>query len=62
MDPSNLLSQIDQLDDDIDDLEEAVEPLIQEALAVTSSKLPVLDKAKLYVLTTYAIESLLFCE
>jgi exosome complex protein LRP1 len=35
---------------------------LKSALSETSSKLPLLDKAKLYVLVTYAIESMLFCE
>lgn len=62
MDPSNLLSQLEQLDDEIDDLEESLEPLLKKAFSETTSKLPLLDKAKLYVLVTYAIESVLFCE
>jgi len=61
MDTSNVLSLIEQLDDEVDDLEECLEPLISTALSETSHKLPLLDKAKLYVLVTYAIESLLFC-
>lgn len=62
MDSSKILSLVDQLDDEIDDLEEALAPLIKTALSETTSKLPLLDKAKLYVLVTYAIESMLFCE
>lgn len=61
MDANNILSLLQQLDDEIDDLEDALEPLIQPAIAETASKLPVLDKAKLYILVTYAIESVLFC-
>lgn len=61
MDSSKVLSLLDQLDDEVDDLEEALTPLLKAALAETSSKLPLLDKAKLYTLVTYAIESLLFC-
>ncbi|TVY21598.1 Exosome complex protein [Lachnellula arida] len=60
MDSSKVLSLLDQLDDEVDDLEEALAPLLKAALAETSSKLPLLDKAKLYTLVTYAIESLLF--
>jgi exosome complex protein LRP1 len=62
MDSSKVLSLLEQLDDEVDDLEEALAPLLKRALAETSSKLPLLDKAKLYTLVTYAIESLLFCE
>lgn len=62
MDTSKVLSLVEQLDDEVDDLEEALEPLLKTALSETSSKLPLLDKAKLYVLVTYAIESILFCK
>jgi len=60
MDSSKVLSLLEQLDDEVDDLDEALSPLLKSALSETSSKLPLLDKAKLYVLVTYAIESLLF--
>ncbi|PMD14370.1 hypothetical protein NA56DRAFT_650948 [Hyaloscypha hepaticicola] len=60
MDSSKVLSLLETLDDEIDDLEEALSPLLKAALSETSSKLPLLDKAKLYVLVTYAIESMLF--
>lgn len=62
MDASNVLELIDQLDDDVDDLEESLAPLLKVALSDSASKLPLLDKAKLYVLVTYAIESILFGE
>jgi exosome complex protein LRP1 len=62
MDSSNVLALLEQLDDEIDDLEESLAPLLKTALSETASKLPLLDKAKLYVLVTYAIESMLFCE
>ena len=62
METSTLLSLVDNLDDTIDDLEESLEPLLAAtALSATTKKLPVLDKAKLYVLVVYAVESLLFC-
>ncbi|PSS12464.1 hypothetical protein M430DRAFT_72711, partial [Amorphotheca resinae ATCC 22711] len=60
MDKTNVLSLIEQLDDEIDNLEESLAPLVKTALSETASKLPLLDKAKLYVLVTYAIESILF--
>ena len=56
-----LMSLVDDLDDDLDDLEESLAPLLEPALVKTASKYPVLDRAKLYVLVTYAIESMLFC-
>lgn len=62
MDSSKVLSLLETLDDEIDDLEESLSPLLKSALSETSSKLPLLDKAKLYVLVTYTIESTLFCE
>lgn len=62
MDSTKVLGLLDQLDDEIDDLEESLTPLITTALSDTTSKLPLLDKAKLYVLVTYAIESILFCK
>lgn len=62
MDSSKVVDLLDQLDDEIDDLEESLAPLLKTALSETTSKLPLLDKAKLYVLVTYAIESMLFCK
>lgn len=62
MDSVDLVPLLEQLEDNIDDLEDALEPLLKAALSETAAKLPLLDKAKLYVLVTYAIESILFCE
>jgi len=56
------MSLLETLDDEIDDLEESLQPLLKTALSDSASKLPLLDKAKLYVLVTYAIESMLFCK
>ncbi len=61
MDTTDIAPLIEQLDDNIDDLEEALDPLLKGALSITAGKLPLLDKAHLYVLVTYAIESILFC-
>lgn len=52
---------IERLDSHIDGLEEALEPLLANLEGI-SSQLPLLDKAKLFSLTAYAIESLLFCK
>ncbi|KAK2758051.1 hypothetical protein FQN54_004457 [Arachnomyces sp. PD_36] len=60
METPSILPLIEQLEYDIDDLEEALQPLLQNSLSAITQKLPVLDKAKLYVLLTYAIESLIF--
>lgn len=62
MDSKKLADLVDQLDDNIDDLEESLEPLLSTAFSAATNKLPVLDRAKLYVLVTYTIESLLFCK
>lgn len=61
MENPDLVPLLEQLDDDIDDLEEVLAPLLQYALSSTAGKLPLLEKAHLYVLVTYAIESILFC-
>lgn len=62
MESSKILSLLEQLDEEVDDLEDALAPLLKTVLSDTASKLPLLDKAKLYVLATYAIESIMFCE
>ncbi|KAI9795476.1 MAG: hypothetical protein M1833_007006 [Piccolia ochrophora] len=53
---------LDQLDDDIDNLVGSLSPLANHDLVETAAKLPLLDKAKLYVFVTYAIENVLFCK
>jgi exosome complex protein LRP1 len=60
MNSAELLTLIDDLEGDIDDVEEQLDPLLIEPLSTTTKKLPLLDKAKLYVTVVYAIESLLF--
>lgn len=57
-----MVSLLHDLDDNVDDLEEALAPFSSGSLMHTASKLPLLDKAQLYVLVTYAIESILFCK
>ena len=61
MDTSTLISLLEDLEENIDDLEESLEPLLETAFTVTTKKLPLLDRAKLYTLIVYSIESLLFC-
>ncbi|KAH8171617.1 sas10/Utp3/C1D family protein [Sarocladium implicatum] len=58
-DVKDITPTLERLDDQIDDLEDALEPLL-ENLEELSSQLPLLDKAKLFSLTAYAIESMLF--
>ncbi|TRX88394.1 hypothetical protein FHL15_010707 [Xylaria flabelliformis] len=59
MDPANILPVLERLDDAVDNLDDALQPLANSMTDV-ASKLPLLDKAKLYVLMTYSIESMLF--
>ncbi|KAI1379997.1 Sas10/Utp3/C1D family-domain-containing protein [Hypoxylon crocopeplum] len=59
MDPTNISPQLDRLDDELDNLEEVLQPILANVSDV-ANKLPLLDKAKLYVLATYSIESMLF--
>lgn len=61
MEFTDLAPLVELLEDNIDDLEEALEPVLKSALSDTAGKLPLLDRAHLYVLVTYAIESILFC-
>jgi len=58
-DVKDITPELDRLDSQLDDLEEAMKPLLGN-LQEISSQLPLLDKAKLYSLTAYSIESLLF--
>ncbi|EAW21918.1 putative exosome-associated protein [Aspergillus fischeri NRRL 181] len=60
MEAADLLPLLEQLDDNVDDLEEALKPILESPVSETSNKLPVLDKAKFHVLVTYALESLIF--
>ncbi|KAF4220724.1 hypothetical protein CNMCM8980_007152 [Aspergillus fumigatiaffinis] len=60
MEAADLLPLLEQLDDNVDDLEEALRPILESPVSETSNKLPVLDKAKFHVLVTYALESLIF--
>lgn len=60
MDTADLYPLVEDLTSNVDDLEESLAPLLKTALSHSTSKLPLLDKAKLYVLATYALESILF--
>ncbi|KAL0937948.1 Sas10/Utp3/C1D family protein [Colletotrichum truncatum] len=55
----DMAQDLDKLDVHIDSLEDALKPLISD-LPEMSNELPLLDKAKMFALTAYAIESLLF--
>lgn len=60
MDVPDITPSLEKLNVDLDQLEAALKPVLGDVGDV-SSKLPLLDKAKLYVMVTYAIESMLFC-
>ncbi|RAL10562.1 Sas10/Utp3/C1D family protein [Aspergillus homomorphus CBS 101889] len=60
MDATDLLPLLEQLDDNIDDLQEILQPVLDSSVVKASNNLPVLDKAKFHVLVTYALESLIF--
>lgn len=60
MDQTDLTPLLATLSTSITTLESTLQPLLNTPISTTASTLPLLDKAKLYVLTTYAIESLLF--
>lgn len=62
MEATDLVPLLEALDDDIDGLEGALAPLTKTALTDAASRLPLLDQAQLYVLVTYAIETILFCQ
>lgn len=51
---------VEDLSVNLDDLETSLTPLLNQALSTTTSRLPLLDKAKICILAAYAIESLLF--
>ncbi|CAM1501624.1 Fc.00g036080.m01.CDS01 [Cosmosporella sp. VM-42] len=58
-DVKDLTPDLDRLDVQLDDLEDTLQPLLSNLEGI-ASQLPLLDKAKLFSLTAYAIESLLF--
>lgn len=60
MDSSDVKELVEDMGGSIDDLEASLAPLLNATLSSSTSKLPLLDKAKLYVLATYAIDSVLF--
>ncbi|AEO54831.1 hypothetical protein MYCTH_2297887 [Thermothelomyces thermophilus ATCC 42464] len=59
MDVSDITPQLDQLEQDLSRAEKSLAPLLGD-IGDISSKLPLLDKAKLYVLVSYTVEALLF--
>ena len=61
LDAPDITPLLEDFKTNIDKLETGLKPLLEQDLSETLSKLPVLDKAKLYCLLTYAIESMLSC-
>lgn len=61
MDVSDVTPQLEQLEEELSKAQDTLKPLLGD-IGDISNKLPLLDKAKLYVLVAYTIESLLFCE
>ncbi|KAJ6789486.1 hypothetical protein PWT90_00287 [Aphanocladium album] len=58
-DVKDITRDLDKLDSRLDNLEDALAPLLGDIDEI-SSQLPLLDKAKLFSLAAYSIESLLF--
>lgn len=59
-DVKDITPDLNKLDSQLDGLEEVMKPLLGNLQEMTS-QLPLLDKAKLFSLTAYSIETLLFC-
>ncbi|KAK4130144.1 hypothetical protein BT67DRAFT_445996 [Trichocladium antarcticum] len=59
MDVSDVTPQLEQLEEELSKAQDTLKPLLGD-IGDISNKLPLLDKAKLYVLVAYTIESLLF--
>ena len=60
MDTASLNELLATFDTSADELENTLTPLLSKPLSTLTTKLPLLERAKLYTLTTYAILSLLF--
>lgn len=61
MDVTDVTPQLDRLEEELGKAKETLQPLLGD-IGDISTKLPLLDRAKLYVLVSYTIESLLFCQ
>lgn len=61
MDVVDLQPAVERLEENVDDLEEALQKILGSSLEETSRKLPLLDRAKLHVWVTYTLETLLHC-
>ncbi|KAF3917875.1 hypothetical protein ABW20_dc0107376 [Dactylellina cionopaga] len=57
---SELWPALDDFEDNTEAIQETLKPLLEQNLPKHASMLPLMDKAKLYIMTTYALESLIF--
>ncbi|KAF3318375.1 hypothetical protein TWF173_007789 [Orbilia oligospora] len=57
---SELWPALDDFEDSVDAISETLKPLLEQNLPKHASRLPLFDKAKLYIITTYALETLLY--
>jgi exosome complex protein LRP1 len=60
MDLPDIEPLLEELTDNIEDLEDALRPMLSGPLIETAGKLPMLDRAKLNTLTAYSILSITF--
>ena len=57
---AHITELIDQLDDNLDNLQDALKTIMTKSLTEIAAEHSLLDRAKLYIMVTYAIESVLF--
>ncbi|KAK6536610.1 hypothetical protein TWF281_000837 [Arthrobotrys megalospora] len=57
---SELWPALDDFEDNVEAISKTLKPLLEQNLPKHASMLPLFDKAKLYIITTYALESLLY--
>ncbi|KAK6503136.1 hypothetical protein TWF481_008171 [Arthrobotrys musiformis] len=57
---SELWPALDDFEDSVDAISQTLKPLLEQNLPKHASMLPLFDKAKLYIITTYALETLLY--
>ena len=62
METADIGPLLEDFEGNIDELEDIFQPFLQSSVPHNTNRLPLLDRAKTYVLITYAIESILFCE
>jgi hypothetical protein len=61
MDTAGVRDALKQMSGHLSDLDQTLQPLLTTALSDTIKKLPLLDRAKLYVTICSIIETLLYC-